>query len=361
MTRAAAVPPGGYRRIAVLRLSSLGDIVLTLPVVHALRRAFPHARLEYWTKEEYRDVVRFDPAIDHVRVLEKDARKIEDLVSMSAELEEADLIVDLHGSSRTRVLRFRQGARTLSAPPYRLERWRWVHARWTRPGPIPSATERFARALAPLGLAVGGPPHVVAGEEAEAWARGYLASWHPAAADLAATDDPTWIKHRPPIAMIPAARHPTKQWIEAHWLVLHDRLAAAGHPLLYFSLARERASFPALSSRVDQDPRARWCIEPLPRMAALLSHARAAVAVDTGLMHLAAARGIPVVAMFGSTAPELGFAPAGPGHAVLCRHEPCQPCTLHGREHCPLGHFRCMKLLEPAVVLAALQERGVSA
>ena len=57
---------------------------------------------------------------------------------------------------------------------------------------------------------------------------------------------------------------------------------------------------------------------------------------------LAAARGLRVVALFGSTSPELGFAPAGEGHAVLCRHEPCQPCTLHGREAARGGHFRCI-------------------
>jgi len=61
-----------------------------------------------------------------------------------------------------------------------------------------------------------------------------------------------------------------------------------------------------------------------------------------------------VVAMFGSTSPVLGFAPAGAGHEVLCRNEPCQPCTLHGRERCPQGHFRCMTKLEPAQVMAAL-------
>src|SRR5205823_7882649 len=96
-------PAGGFREIAVLRLSSLGDVILSLPVVHALALAFPAARITYWTKEEYRDAVRFDPAIAHVRALEEDARRIEDLVSMSAELEPCDLIVDLHGNTRTRV------------------------------------------------------------------------------------------------------------------------------------------------------------------------------------------------------------------------------------------------------------------
>jgi heptosyltransferase-2 len=58
--------------------------------------------------------------------------------------------------------------------------------------------------------------------------------------------------------------------------------------------------------------------------------------------------------MFGSTAPELGFAPAGEGHVVLCRHEPCQPCTLHGRSECPRKHFRCMMELGADEVAAAV-------
>ena len=72
-------------------------------------------------------------------------------------------------------------------------------------------------------------------------------------------------------------------------------------------------------------------------------------------MHLAAARGLRVAALFGSTAPELGFAPVGEGHVVLCRHEPCQPCTVHGLERCPKGHFRCMRELRPDTVEQALR------
>ena len=102
------MPEGGFRRIAVLRLSSLGDVILALPVVEALARAWPEAALEFWVKEEYAGVLRAHPALKHVRALERDARKLEDLVSMSAELEDCDLIVDLHDSLRTRLLSFRQ-------------------------------------------------------------------------------------------------------------------------------------------------------------------------------------------------------------------------------------------------------------
>ena len=334
-----AVPAGGFRDIAVLRLSSLGDIVLTLPVVHALRAAYPGAKLHYWVKEEYADLVRFDPAIDHVRVLEKDARRVEDLVSMGAELESCDLIVDLHVSARTRLLTWRQRAPVLRAASQRLLRERWVRARWTRPRPADPATARYAAALSAIPLAVAGEPRVSAGAAAEAWADEYLAGWGSGPA---------------PVALCPGARHATKRWPEARWCALDEALARAGDRRIVFTTAAERRGLPALAARVDADPSARWCVEPLPRMAALLSRAAVALTHDSGLMHLAAARGAPVVAIFGSTSPVLGFGPSGGGHVVLCRNEPCQPCTLHGRESCPKGHFRCMTGIEVGQVLGAL-------
>jgi ADP-heptose:LPS heptosyltransferase len=341
--RAVAVPP---THIAVIRLSSLGDVVLTLPAVHALRAAWPSARLTYWVKEEYRDVVRFDPAVTHVRVLERDARRLEDLVSMSAELEEADLIVDLHGSARSRVLTLRQKAPILRAASERVLRWRWVHARWTGPRPASHALARYAAALAPIGVRPDGPPRLVVGDEAERWADAWLAEWAPP---------------RAPFALCPGARHFTKRWPEEHWLAFDAALAAAGRPRLYCAPAAERDALPQLAARVASDPGARWCVEPLPRMAAAISRCARAITGDSGLMHVAAARGVRVIALFGSTAPELGFAPVGEGHTVLCRHEPCQPCTLHGRASCPRGHFRCMRELRPEQVLDALAASGSSA
>jgi heptosyltransferase-2 len=333
------VPAGGFRRIAIVRLSSLGDVVLTLPVVHALRSAYPSARVHYWVKEEFAELVRDDPAIDHVRVLEPDARRIEDLVSMSAEFEDHDLIVDLHGNLRARVLTFRQKALVLRAPSYRWRRLRWVHARWSRPAPLPRATERYAAALAPLRLGAPGPPRVTVAAAMEAWSAEWVAAF-PGDAPL--------------VALCPGARHATKRWPERHWVELFTEVRKAGRRVVCLSLAAERAALPELAARVEADSAARWVIEPIGRMAALLTHCAQAVSGDSGLMHLAAARGTAVVAMFGSTSPVLGFAPNGEGHRVLCREEPCQPCTLHGRPQCPKGHFRCMEALTPGHVLEVL-------
>jgi heptosyltransferase-2 len=89
--------------------------------------------------------------------------------------------------------------------------------------------------------------------------------------------------------------------------------------------------------------------------AALIRRARALVTNDSAPLHLASAVGTPVVALYGPTAPELGFGPRGPrslalGHAGLR----CRPCSAHGPQVCPLGHHRCMRELPAETVAEAL-------
>jgi heptosyltransferase-2 len=288
-------------------------------------------------KEEYAEVVRHDPAVGHVRQLERDARRIEDLVSMSAELESCDLIVDLHGNTRTRVLCFRQPGAVLRAARERLRRARWVHARWSRPAPVTPTVTRYARTLEPIGVSVDSLPRLAVPVEAQRWAE----------ETLAAGGGEPWV------AFCPAALHATKRWPEAYWVELLGAVVRRAR-VMVLSLARERDALPGLAAAVEREPRALWRVDALPRAAALLGRAQVAVSSDSGLMHVAAARGVRVVALFGSTSPALGFAPAGEGHVILCRYLPCQPCTLHGRERCPLGHFRCMLGIAVSEVEAAV-------
>jgi heptosyltransferase-2 len=78
--------------------------------------------------------------------------------------------------------------------------------------------------------------------------------------------------------------------------------------------------------------------------AALLDRCAIVLTNDSGLMHLASARKRPLVAIFGSTVRQLGFAPWGEASRIVERPEvPCRPCTAIGRASCPRGHFRCMR------------------
>ena len=93
--------------------------------------------------------------------------------------------------------------------------------------------------------------------------------------------------------------------------------------------------------------------EPLPVVAACMARTRAILSNDTGLMHVAAAVGTPVVSVFGPTVREFGFFPVGDGHRVLEMPDlACRPCNIHGGSHCPKGHFRCMLGVSPDRVLA---------
>jgi ADP-heptose:LPS heptosyltransferase len=158
------------------------------------------------------------------------------------------------------------------------------------------------------------------------------------------------------VVYAPGARHATKCWPEARWVGLDQRLAALGVRRVALTTPSERRALPALDARLAASGGA-WLTESVERAAALVSLSSLAVTHDSGLMHVAAASGRPVVALFGSTAPVLGFAPVGEGHAVLGRDLPCRPCTLHGRERCPLGTLACLTGIEVAEVEAAVRER----
>jgi heptosyltransferase-2 len=91
--------------------------------------------------------------------------------------------------------------------------------------------------------------------------------------------------------------------------------------------------------------------------AALMGHAHLVVTNDSAPLHLASAMNVPTIALFGPTVPAFGFGPLAARHAVV-QHEtlPCRPCDAHGPRECPLGHWRCMRQVEPDRVAAqALQ------
>ena len=223
-----AVPDGGFRNIAVLRLSSLGDVVLTLPVVHALHAAWPDARIHDWVMEEYADVLRADPAIAHVRALERDASRLEDLVSMSAELEDCDLIVDLHASVRTACSRSGRravaaraqpaaaaralGARALDGAGAAAARDRATPRRWRRSGSRPR------------------PSRVTVAQAAEDWARAQLTS-------LGAAGAPSWRCARVPGTRPSAGRRSAG--------ALDELLARDGRARIVLSTAAEQRAPPA--------------------------------------------------------------------------------------------------------------------
>ena len=181
------------------------------------------------------------------------------------------------------------------------------------------------------------------------------AEWEKFPPRLEASDD--WIgSHLPPalvglsgyVAVAPGAEYgPAKQWPAAHYREIALSLAEMGHTVVTVGLPSERELGAAIVKGLDGG--INLCGETsLPALVAAVARAALLISNDSGAMHLAAALGVPQIAIFGSTNPTW-TAPLNTKAHILYRREPCSPCYAR---ICPLGHTRCLQNLAPTEVIA---------
>jgi heptosyltransferase-2 len=154
------------------------------------------------------------------------------------------------------------------------------------------------------------------------------------------------------VALMPGAAYgPAKQWPVEHFAELAALLAARGEEVWVLGSAGERALGERIAGRAGPEVRNLCGETRLEDVVDLLSVARAAVTNDSGLMHVAAAVGTHVVAVYGSSSPAF-TPPLTDRKTIHYLGLECSPCF---RRECPLGHLRCLRELAPATVLASLR------
>ncbi len=152
------------------------------------------------------------------------------------------------------------------------------------------------------------------------------------------------------VVFAPGAEYgPAKRWPIEKFALLAERLAVAGCAVWVLGSAKERALGEAIRAR---EPSARNLAgeTTLPEAVDLLAVASVAVTNDSGLMHVAAAVGTPLVAIYGSSSPRY-TPPASPRAKIVYRGLPCSPCFAR---ICPLGHTNCLRAVGVDEVLAAV-------
>ncbi len=333
------------RQVAVLRFSCAGDVLLTLPAFDALRAAWPSARLVAVTRPIYAPLLRGQPAVDAVIELPR-GRSLLRLHGVLRQLQTEQpgelAVLDLHGRLYSRLLR----------PAFWRSRWACWHKRSLR---------RSAAFLLGDGRAHA-PTHLVgryhAAAEAlvgEALPRQPLRYVVPQAAGVAALVslraagfDPD----RPILALSPGAMWATKRWPVERFAAVAVAAQARGLQVVLTGSAAETDLHRALL-RLAPQARSLAGQGDLAQLAGVLRQCCCLVVGDSGPMHLARAVGTPVVALFGCTDPQqFDFH----GHTVVRAQAvpDCAPCTFHGREACPRGHFSCLLGVEVASVLDAV-------
>jgi len=161
------------------------------------------------------------------------------------------------------------------------------------------------------------------------------------------------IASAPAIAICPGAEFgPAKRWPEHHFAAVADHFLTQGWQVWLLGGERDRT---VAQTIIENCHKPGHCVDLTGRTHIeeaidLLAHARAAVSNDSGLMHVAAATGTPVVGIFGASS-EHHTPPLGPAAATVSQPLACRPCFAR---QCPLGHKQCLETLEPDRVIGSL-------
>ncbi len=345
------------RRIAIVKTVAIGDVVQALPTVKALRGRFPHAHITFIVTPRVREVVEGLPFVDEVRYFDVFGAHggISGVVRFARELraQHYDMWIELEHYYRfTTILGYLSGApvRVGFSIPGQVRRFLF-----TITAPYPTQKhelESFLSIARVLGACVEGasPVPIPASEDDARVAREWLAGAG-AALPAAQRERGIVILHTTtsPIAV-------SRRWSADRWIELADRIAERyGLTAVFTGAPDEAADLRALASRTAQPSLVSAGALTLRQFSVLAGQARLMVSVDTGPLHVAAATGVPIVALFGPGDPRK-WRPYGPGNAVVRAGLACSPCSTHytgriSRKTCD----DCMRAISVEDVLHAIE------
>ncbi|HEX2898747.1 MAG TPA: glycosyltransferase family 9 protein [Bacteroidia bacterium] len=325
------------KKILVIRLSSIGDIVLTSPIIRSLHQCFPEAAIHFLTKKAFGSLLQHHPQIAKVHLYDGDlGATIRELKA-----EGFDQVVDLHRNLRSRRIKLQLG---VAATTYSKDRWAVVLHTKFGIGKLPKVhtVERYARAIQPLGCRLDD--------------RG-LDFFLPDEARVLAQAIVGRHFSEKPIAVVLGGNYFTKRWPKEYFV---DLLNGLSLPVLLLGGKSEAEDAQWITERLTVQVLNTVAQHDLLLSAALLEKSRFVITHDTGLMHIATALGLPIYSIWGNTVPELGFAPYKATQSVIIENKglDCRPCTKLGYGKCPKGHFNCMMQLHPAQVLEQIRPKS---
>lgn len=325
--------------VLVIRLSSLGDVVLTTPLLSNIKAARPNSRVSVLVKKAFADVFLGHPAVDEILIFEERG-----LLGWLGEIRRRhfDVCIDLHDNLRSAVWRIFSGAeRTVRYDKRTRERRTLVQSKKSSPRLKPSVKDRYLECLAALEIPV----------------KERRTSLHVADAAKLPED---WLRafgEGPLIGVAPGAAHATKRWLPERFASAADSLAEkmSGRVILLGSPSDE-LSVRAVLQHLKSPAQSFAGRTTLREFILLIKRCSVLLTNDSGAMHVAAAQGVPAAAVFGPTVRDFGFFPeADCAEPVEAGDLYCRPCSLHGTESCPEGHFRCMREISTKQVLEAAE------
>ncbi|MFD2933259.1 glycosyltransferase family 9 protein [Spirosoma flavum] len=310
-------------KVLILQFASIGDVVLTSPVVRCLKQQLPNADVHFCTKRDYQPIIAHNPHIAERHYLDGS------LVALIRQLraQQFDYVIDLQNTFVTDLIKTALGTRSYSVEKQSLRQWLYV--RWkVNALPDHHIVDRYLATVQPLGIEDDG--------------RG-LDYFIPYKDDI----ETNWLPatHQNDfVAYAIGGRHMTRRLPVLRMIELCLKI---NYPIVLLGDKDDRKAGEEIVQALGSKQIYNACGHfNLNQSASLLQQARLVFSHDTGLMHIAAAFRKKIYSIWGSTTPQFGFYPYKTAHVRLeTSGLGCRPCSSTGTDNCPMKHFNCMNSL----------------
>ena len=310
------------KKILIIRFSSIGDIVLTTPVIRCLKKQL-NAEVHYLTKSSFKGILNNNPYVDKVHTIEKEISS-----ELIAELknENFDFIADLHHNLRTLRLKKALNISSKSFPKYNIQKWLLVNLKIDRM-PQMHIVDRYMETVSSLGVVN------------DAKGLDYFIP-ETSKVDLSRLPE---IQSNGYVGIVIGGQHATKMMPILKLIELCDSLS---EPIVLLGGPEDKLRGEEIVNAVGVKVFNGCGQFKLDESASLVQQANWIITHDTGLMHIAAAFKKRIVSVWGNTVPELGMYPYLPdprSKIVQIKGLSCRPCSKIGYSKCPKTHFKCME------------------
>ncbi len=319
-------------KILIIRLSSIGDIVLTTPVIRCVKQQILNAEVHFLVKPQFRDLLKSNPYIDKLHSLKE---SLTDTI-VQLKKEKFDCVIDLHRNQRTFVIKKFLQTQHHSFDKQNIAKWLLVNFKFNGL-PQLHVVDRYMKTVSSLGVENDGKGLDYFIPESEQIGLEHLPHAHRAGY----------------IGWVTGAAHQTKKF-PADKIIRICR--SINFPVVLLGGNEEKEEGQRIAETSGTQVFNACGMFSLNGSASLVQQAKLIVTNDTGMMHLAAAFQKPVISLWGNTVPAFGMYPyygnsGQKAEMVEVEGLNCRPCSKLGYKKCPKKHFKCMELLDESKII----------
>jgi heptosyltransferase-2 len=327
-------------KILITRFSSIGDIVLTFPILRCLKIQVPSSEIHYATKIQFKELVSASEYIDRQYFLEN---SLKDLIK-ALRKEKYDLIIDLHNNLRTLQISSALGVKTLRFPKLNFKKWLLVNLKVNKM-PNLHLVDRYFQAVKKLDVVNDSKNNtffISAENEIDIKKQFNLSP-------------------KSYIAVVIGAQFSTKR-IPLDKLI--EILSGINYPIVLIGGNTDKIVATELCKNLTKKEIYSACGDfNILQSASIVKQSKAVLTNDTGMMHIASCFSLPITTVWGNTSSAFGMSAYTPeNNSEIFNFEvqdlACRPCSKIGFQKCPKGHFKCMEL-QDALLISQQINKGI--